>query len=118
MDFTFLYLKLFGKGLELASPLLLSALSLITLLGLIVGARESWKWGDSIYWAFITATTVGYGDIRPSRPLSKVLSVLIAIVGIVSTGIIVALAINAASVAFKDLNDMDKIETEVKQLLE
>ena len=118
MDFTFRYLQLFFKGVELASPLLLSTFTFIALLGLIVGARESWKWTDSIYWAFITATTVGYGDIRPKGNLSKALSVLIAVTGITMTGILVALAINAASTAFKDLNDMEQVETDVIQLLQ
>jgi len=118
MDFTFRYLQLFFKGVELASPLLFTTLTFITLLGLIVGARESWKWSDSIYWAFITATTVGYGDIRPVSHLSKALSVLIAITGITVTGILVAPAIKAASAAFEDLHDLDEVEIEVQQLLE
>ena len=118
MDFTIRYLQLFFKGVELASPLLFTTVGFIALLGLIVGARESWKWTDSIYWALITATTVGYGDIRPIRNISKALSVLIAVTGITATGILVALSINAASIAFKDLHDMDQVEAEVKQLLE
>jgi voltage-gated potassium channel len=118
MDFTFRYLQLFFKGVELASPLLFTSGVFIVLLGLIVGARESWKWTDAIYWAFITATTVGYGDIRPLRNLSKALSIIIAVTGITATGILVALSINAASDAFKELNDMDKVETEVRELLE
>jgi voltage-gated potassium channel len=118
MDFTFRYLQIFFKGVELASPLLLTTAVFIILLGLIVGARESWKWTDSIYWAFITATTVGYGDIRPTSNISKAISVLIALTGITITGILVALAINAASIAFKDLNDLDEVEVEMRQLLE
>ena len=118
MDFTFRYLQIFFKGVDLASPLLLTSAVFIILLGLIVGARESWKWTDSIYWAFITATTVGYGDIRPIRNLSKAISVLIAVTGITVTGILVALSINAASIAFKDLHDLDEVEVEMRQLLE
>jgi voltage-gated potassium channel len=97
MDFTIDYLQLFYLGLKLASPLLIFAALLIILLGMIVGLRESWGRLDSIYWAFITATTVGYGDIRPTRPLSKILSILIALIGMTFTGILVALAIYAAT---------------------
>ncbi len=99
MDFTLDYLQLFFLGLKLASPLLAFSALLIILLGMIVGLRESWGRLDSIYWAFITATTVGYGDIRPITPLSKALSILIALVGMTFTGILVALAIYAATTA-------------------
>ena len=106
MQFTLDYLQLFFLGLKLAWPLLAFFVLLIILLGMIVGLRESWGRLDSIYWAFITATTVGYGDIRPSGPLSKVLSVLIALVGMTFTGILVALAIYAATTAMGQQDDV------------
>ena len=99
MQFTIDYLTLFFTTLKLVSPLLVFAALLITLMGWIVGSREFWGRFDSIYWAFITATTVGYGDIRPLKKLSKVLSVFIALVGMTFTGILVAVAIYAASTA-------------------
>lgn len=99
MDFTLDYLQIFFAALKLASPLLASSALLIVLLGMIVGRRESWGRLDSIYWSFITATTVGYGDIRPVAPISKVLAVLIALVGMTFTGILVALAVYAATTA-------------------
>jgi len=99
MEFTFDYLQIFYLGLKLSSPLLAFAITLIILLGMIVGLRESWGRLDSIYWAFITATTVGYGDIRPIKPLSKALSILIALIGMTFTGILVAMAINAATIS-------------------
>jgi len=106
MQFTLDYLQIFFHALKLASPLLAFSALLIILLGMIVGLRESWGRLDSIYWAFITATTVGYGDIRPSGPLSKVLSVLIALVGMTFTGILVALAIYAATTAMGQQDDV------------
>jgi len=51
MEFTFQFIKLFFYGLKLAAPLLISLVLLITLLGQIVGARESWNRFDSLYWA-------------------------------------------------------------------
>ena len=47
---------------------------------------------QSIYWAIVTITTVGYGDISPVTPLGKVLASFIMILGYaiiaVPTGII------------------------------
>ena len=116
MEITFRFVKIFFYGLEFASPLLLSLAVVITLLGQIVGLRESWGRFDSLYWAFITATTVGYGDIRPVARLSKVLSVLIALTGIIFTGVIVALAINAATIAFSSLGDIADVKARVEEL--
>jgi voltage-gated potassium channel len=102
MEYTFSYFHYFFNHLAIAWPLLATIALLIITLGVIVGFIESWSRFDSIYWAFITATTVGYGDIRPLKPLSRILSVLIALIGVTFTGIIVALAINAATKAFSD----------------
>ena len=47
---------------------------------------------DSIYYSVITMTTVGYGDVYPVTVLGKILSAIIALLGIglvaVPTGII------------------------------
>lgn len=52
----------------------------------------------SIYWAIVTMTTVGYGDIAPQTPLGQTLASLIMILGYgiiaVPTGIVSAEMIN------------------------
>lgn len=49
---------------------------------------------ESIYWAIVTITTVGYGDITPHTPLGKMLASLVMILGYsiiaVPTGILTA----------------------------
>lgn len=49
---------------------------------------------DSIYWATVTITTVGYGDVSPYTPLGKFLSVVVMLCGYsiiaVPTGILTA----------------------------
>jgi hypothetical protein len=37
---------------------------------------------DIFYWSFVTATTVGYGDLRPVKNASKISAVLIAFLGL------------------------------------
>ncbi|MBW2663236.1 MAG: two pore domain potassium channel family protein [Deltaproteobacteria bacterium] len=100
MDFTFSFLKTFLYGLYYTAPLLLLIMLTTICLGQIVGRIESWKKFDALYWSFITATTVGYGDIRPSSRTSKALSVIIALTGLIFTGIIVAIAVRSATYAF------------------
>ena len=47
-----------------------------------------------MYWAIVTMTTVGYGDVAPETPLGKFLAAIVMILGysfiIVPTGIITA----------------------------
>ena len=101
MDVTAEFLRLFLRGLYFTSPLLLILLLIIVLIGQIVGRHEAWSKFDALYWSFITAITVGYGDYHPSKRLSKGLSTLIALVGIIFTGIIVAIALHAAQTSFR-----------------
>lgn len=37
---------------------------------------------DALWWAVVTTTTVGYGDISPSTPIGRILAVLLMIIGI------------------------------------
>lgn len=100
MDFTLTFLNVFFFVIGLAAPLLSFLLFVIVVCGQFAGRKEGWTWTNTLYWTFITATTVGYGDMRPTHRRSRVLSVFIAIVGLMLTGIIVAVALNAATYAF------------------
>ena len=96
---TITFLKEFGLGLWLTSPLLLSIAAAITLLGQLVGRKEGWSRFDSFYWSFITATTVGYGDVRPVKRTSRIIAIIIALMGLTLTGILIAVAVHAATLA-------------------
>lgn len=110
MEFTVSFIRLFFWSIYLIAPLLVFLSIVIIVLGQIVGRLEKWRKFDGLYWSFITATTVGYGDIRPLKKVSKVLSVLIALVGIMLTGIIIAVTLNTASIAFEKHINKSAIE--------
>ena len=101
MDFTLTFLEVFFVVLWLAGPLLLFLLAIIIICGQFAGRKEGWSPLNTLYWTFITATTVGYGDMPPIEKRSRMLSVVIALVGLMLTGILVAVTVNAASHAFK-----------------
>src|SRR6516164_7768577 len=96
---TVTFLKQFAIGLELTFPLLLSLAAVVTLLGQAVKRKEGWSRFDSFYWSFITATTVGYGDIQPANKKSRLIAILIAFLGLTLTGIIIAVAVHATTLA-------------------
>ena len=93
------FIKEFLFGLWLTVPLWLSLMAFIIVLGQIVGKKEGWLPFESFYWSFITATTVGYGDIRPTRRSSRILSIVIGFAGLLFSGILVAVAVHSASIA-------------------
>jgi len=96
---TITFLKEFGAGLWLTFPLLFSLAAVITVLGQLVGKREHWSRFDSFYWSFITATTVGYGDFKPTKNLSRIIAILIGFLGLLLSGIVIAIAVRAGTVA-------------------
>jgi len=114
MEFTLDFLRLFSLGLFYVSPILLILILIIIFMGLMVGKREGWSKSDAVYYAFITATTVGYGDFHPRKKLSKYLAIAIALVGLMFTGIVVALGLHAATNAFKTTHADDKFIEQIE----
>ncbi len=49
---------------------------------------------DGIWWAFVTSTTVGYGDISPVTPFGRIIATVLMLVGI---GLIGSLTITITS---------------------
>ena len=54
---------------------------------LIVGTifyhvAEGWNWLDSFYFCVITLSTVGYGDLDPSTPESKIFTIVYIFMGL------------------------------------
>lgn len=101
MEFTFIVLQQFVCGIFLTTPLLIFLLSFIIGLGQWVGHIEKWDKFTALYWSFITALTIGYGDIRPIEKHSKILSIIIGMLGIMFTGIIVAITVAVTGKALK-----------------
>jgi voltage-gated potassium channel len=43
---------------------------------------KQWTWIDSFYFSVITLTTVGYGDLHPTMPYSKLFSAFYVLIGV------------------------------------
>lgn len=92
------FLKTAIEGsLKKISIFMLVVLSLVIILGSVMYLVENGKNGfssipDSIYWAIVTITTVGYGDISPATPLGKFIASIMMFIGYgiiaVPTGIV------------------------------
>jgi hypothetical protein len=56
---------------------------------------EKMPFADALYFTFVTGLTIGYGDIAPVTLAGRVVAILTGLLGILITGIIVAVAVYA-----------------------
>ena len=64
-------------------------------LGLLIGYIEKWRVDDALYFTFVTGLTIGYGDLTPRHIVSRLLAVVIGLAGILLTGLVVAISVEA-----------------------
>jgi voltage-gated potassium channel len=85
------------NSLRKISIFLMTVLTLAVILGSIMYLVEKRENGfsnipESVYWAIVTITTVGYGDISPVTPMGKLVASVVMLIGYaiiaVPTGII------------------------------
>lgn len=117
MEFTFVFVRIFFIALMAAAPLMIFFILAISLLGLLVGRLENWSRSEALYYAFITATTVGYGDFRPVKKSGRLLAIIIAFFGLAFTGIVVALVVHASTIAFRETRDMKNLEQRIQDVI-
>jgi Na+-translocating ferredoxin:NAD+ oxidoreductase RnfE subunit len=99
-----MFLKGLVTGFRVIWPVLSGLLAAIATLGVVIGRIEGWSVHESIYFAFVTGLTIGYGDIAPKTFLTRVLALLIGICGILLTALMAAIAVKALSAASGERN--------------
>ena len=68
---------------------------MIAVLGLVIGLIEGWSVQESIYFAFVSGLTIGYGDLVPKTLLTRTLAMGIGLCGILLTALLAAVAVKA-----------------------
>lgn len=76
-------------------PILSAILLVMVGCGLLIGQIEGWRVIDTLYFTFVTGLTIGYGDLTPSHVSSRVLAIVIGFTGIVLTGLVAAVSVEA-----------------------
>ena len=82
-------------GLRVVWPILSGLLAAIVGLGLVIGLIEGWSVQESIYFAFVSGLTIGYGDLVARSFVPRALAIVIGICGVLLTALLAAVAVKA-----------------------
>jgi uncharacterized membrane protein len=85
------------------SPVNLALLALIVINSWAISYVEKLPFGDALYFAFITGLTIGYGDIVVKTPVGRILAVLIGFIGVLFSGLVIAVAVRALRETVEEL---------------
>ena len=66
---------------------------------------EKMPFSDTLYFAFVTGLTIGYGDIVPQTPGGRLVALLIGFVGILFTGLMVAVLVFAVRESLEEVRN-------------
>ena len=88
------------------------AIFLVLLLMILLGAAviaiyENMPIGKAIYFSFITGLTIGYGDIVAHTTVGQIVSVVLGFVGVLFSGLVVAITIKAVQSAVDESRKSD-----------
>ncbi len=57
-------------------------------------ARRYFTYGDGLYWALITAASIGYGDITPQTNIGRIIAATLGVMGVITVGVIAGLILD------------------------
>ena len=74
---------------------------------IVVGAAavtlvEKMPFRDTLYFAFVTGLTIGYGDIVVKTPFGRLVALLIGFIGVLFTGLLVAIMVLAVRESYEE----------------
>jgi voltage-gated potassium channel len=76
-------------------------MAVILVFGVLFARFDRVPLEDAIYFAFITAFTVGFGDVTPKSRGARVLTIMLAFLGLILMGVAVAVAVHALDIVLE-----------------
>lgn len=97
-----LFIRHFGRLLYLVSHMLIGLITLMVIgAGIIALAEDMYFW-KALYLTFITAATIGYGDVVPVTVIGRITCILMGLLGLMFFGIVVAVTNRALTHAIEE----------------
>ena len=93
------FLVALWQALLVVWPIVSGLVALQLLLGAFVSLLQGWPLGDALYFTFVTALTIGYGDLVPKGFLARLIAMVIGFTGILLTGLVAAVGVRALQLA-------------------
>ena len=56
--------------------------------------RQSLSYADGVYWSFITAGSIGYGDVTPKTGMGRAIAAILGVMGVITAGVIAGLILS------------------------
>ena len=85
----------FFRAVWHVKSVILALIALIMAGAVAITLIEKMPFADTLYFAFVTGLTIGYGDIVMKTPVGRLVALLIGLVGILFTGLMVAVLVYA-----------------------
>ena len=97
-----LFLGALVQQLGVVWPILSGILGVMVACGLVIWRIEGWRIDEALYFTFVTGLTIGYGDFTPKHVSARLLSLVIGFAGIVLTGLVAAISVQALKATDRD----------------
>ena len=101
------FVRHFFRAIWLVKAVILTLVALIVAGAAAVTLVEKMPFSDTLYFAFVTGLTIGYGDIIVKTPFGRLVALLIGFVGILFTGLMVAALVLAVRESYEESKNMD-----------
>jgi hypothetical protein len=95
----FLFVKSLLRIIYFVRGVIFGLIGILVIFAFIISELENIPLADAFYFTFITALTVGYGDIVPKTDFGRIISILIAVVGLIIFGLVVSVANRSLHIA-------------------
>ena len=97
----------FFRAIWLIKAVILMLVALIVAGAAALTFVEKMPFSDTLYFAFVTGLTIGYGDIVVKTPFGRLVALFVGFIGILFTGLMAAVLVYAVRESIEESRTQD-----------